>query len=220
MKRVSAIVSILILVFSFSLVAQDDYSPQYLFSGDGKPSISGFGGPFVEFSGIQNEFAVSVGGGGAVLLNQTFYVGGYGEGLTTSHYRYDLEEVVDFPAPKIAFGHGGFWLGYMHNSYKAIHFSASAKIGWGAISLYDSYYNYEPKDYWGKDAVFVAIPQVEAEMNLTPWFKINLAVGYRLVGGVDKSYIGQDGNVHQYYNASDFNSPEGTISFLFGGFGK
>jgi len=220
MKKVSSIVFICLLFLSSSLVAQDDYSPQYLFSGKGKPSVSGFGGPFVEFSGIQDEFAVSVGGGGAVLFNQTFYIGGYGEGLSTSHYRDDLSEVTGLASPKIAFGHGGFWLGYMHNSFKAIHFSTSAKIGWGAISLYDSYYNYEPNDYYGRDAVFVAIPQVEAEMNLTPWFKINMALGYRVVGGIDKTYVGTDGNLHQYYNASDFNSVEGTVSFLFGGFSK
>jgi len=203
-----------------TVVAQDEYSPQYLFGKNGKTSVSGFGAPFVEFSSIQGEFAVSVGGGGAVIFNQAFYIGGYGEGLTTGHYRYDLRDVVQLEQPKISFGHGGFWLGYINDSYKAIHFGASAKLGWGSISLFDAYYNYDVPNYYAKDAVFVAIPQVEVEMNLTPWFKINAGVGYRAVAGIDKSYIDAQGNPQQYYQSSDFNSFEGTISFLFGGFGK
>jgi len=220
MKKIKTILFLSVLFLSGSLLAQDDYSPQYLFSGQGKTSISGFGGPFVEFSGIQKEFAVSVGGGGAVIFNQTFYIGGYGEGLTTSHYRYDLSDVVNIAQPKISFGHGGFWLGYIHDSFKAIHFGFSSKLGWGSISLYDAYYNYEPRDYWAKDAVFVAIPQVEVEMNLTPWFKINVGVGYRAVAGIDKTYSDSEGNLHNYFDASDYNSAQGTISFLFGGFGR
>jgi hypothetical protein len=115
-------------------------------------------------------------------------------------------------------GHGGFWLGYIHNSYKAVHLAGSVKIGWGEISLYDAYYNYDPTDYRADDGIFVLIPQVEIEMNLTPWFKVNLAGGYRFVTGMDKEYQNSQGQWVNYYQSSDYSSPVGTISLLFGGF--
>ena len=45
---------------------------------DGRISVSVFGGPIVEFSGINDDLAISSGGGGALLLNKRFFIGGYG----------------------------------------------------------------------------------------------------------------------------------------------
>jgi hypothetical protein len=72
----------------------------------------------------------------------------------------------------------------------------------------------------GIDGVFVFIPQVEMEMNINRWFKINIGAGYQLVRGVDKTYINASKEVVKYYNSSDYNSPQLSISFLFGGFGR
>lgn len=211
--------SLLILMFvCVSLNAQDTKETQYLFQ-KGNVSISGFGGFTTEFSSIQNEFAVLTGGGGAAIFNQKFFFGGYGMGLSTKHNRNDLDSIINVKDNRISFGHGGFWIGYLHNSYKAVHLSTSAKIGWGQISLYDEYYDYkDPDEYLAKDNVFVLTPQLEVELNLTSWFKINFAGGYRLVSGADKSYI-FNGISKNYYNSSDFSGPVANISFLFGGFG-
>ncbi len=42
------------------------------------------------------------------------------------------------------FGHGGFWLGYIHNPKNAIHWGVNAKLGWGTVSMTDKTY----KDYY------------------------------------------------------------------------
>ena len=63
-------------------------STKYLLSE--KTVISGFGGPFIEFSSVNSEFAVCLGGGAAMLVNQSFFLGGYFEGIMTNHYRQDL----------------------------------------------------------------------------------------------------------------------------------
>jgi len=219
MKKQLILLMSTLFLWSSTLFSQEEKEMQYLLSGPNRPSISGFGGPFVEFSAVEGDMAVFVGGGGALLLGQTFYIGVYGEGLTTSHYRYDLSDVTGIEEPKISLGHGGFWLGYIHDSFKAIHPAASLKIGWGQIALYDSYYSYDPTDYVANDGIFVLIPQLEVEMNLTAWFKVNAGAGYRWMTGMDKQYS-KDGTMHDYFQSSDYNSFVGTISLLFGGFGN
>jgi len=206
--------------------SQEATQPKYLLSGNGKVVVSGFGGPTVGFSAIEDNLAVFTGGGGAVLLNQKVFFGGYGEGLSTIHERDPFtivnasgfkEEYTDL---RTEFGHGGFWLGYIHQSHKAIHLAASTKVGWGGASLID-------KSDWKKhdgdlvtDNVFVLTPQLEVELNMLRWFKINIGAGYRLVSGFGKTYENIDGERVKYFDEADFSQPELTVSFLFGGFGK
>ncbi|NVN93766.1 MAG: hypothetical protein HXX18_00640 [Bacteroidetes bacterium] len=216
-----------VIAFSvFMLNAQNEKPTQYIFGNNGKITVNGFGAPIVEFSSKGGSIAVSTGGGGAVLLNQTFYIGAYGMGLATEH---DLEglkvmqsngEIINYPTMRTSFGHGGFWLGYIHNRKDAFHWVVSTKIGWGSIDLVDADFEKDSHTKVGLDQVFVLTPQIEMEMNLTRWFKINIGAGYRYVSGVDKTYLNEKGETLSFYKSSDFNSPQASISFLFGGFGR
>src|SRR5210317_710072 len=115
MKKYLMITMTALMSFCFlNSSAQDEM--QYLFSGpDQKVSISGFAGVFNEFSGFDKDFAFSMGGGAALLVDQRFFLGGYGMGLTTRHLRdytwYDkyLEKNVSYNDLYTRFGHGGFW---------------------------------------------------------------------------------------------------------------
>jgi len=211
---------------------------KYIFSGDKKIKISGFIGPIMEFSAIQDKFAFFMGGGGGLIFNQKFYFGGYGEGLTTFHKPKDWDNEKheddndkskhiykdkdeDYDEGKINFGHGGFWLGYILHPHKPIHFGISSKIGWGSINTvseydYDEYY-FDKDDYY-LDHVFVAIPQLEVEFNFTKWFKVNAGIGYRIVAGIDKEIIYSDVDSKMIYDKKDFNKPQGTITLCFGYF--
>ena len=75
-----------------------------------------------------------------------------------------------------------------------------------------SYLDYQ----YYRDRIFTITPQVEMELNMTKWFRINVGVGYRFVAGIDATYE-QGENTVKFYEDSDFNSPVGTISFIFGG---
>lgn len=217
---------LLLSLISIIAVSQNEKPAEYLFGNNGNIKINGFGAPIVEFSFHGNEFAVSSGGGGAVLINQTFFFGGYGMGLATEHKLDGLKikqangTTTIYPSMRKIFGHGGFWLGYIHNRKEAIHWGVSTKIGWGAIGLCDADLENCDKGEIGIDNVFVFTPQVEIEMNMTRWFKINVGAGYRYVSGVDKTYVDADGLTKKYYNSSDFNCPHLTIGLLFGGFGQ
>jgi len=163
--------------------------------------ISGMGGPFMQFTSVAGEFGHMMGGGGAVLLNN-FFFGGYGLGLTNSIPDY----VNDNTSDKLTLGHGGFWMGYALFAEKPIHVTFSSLIGWGEFGVmqYDAGYPFI------RDKIFVLVPTVECELNLTRYFRIGVGASYNL-------YTMMDENLHGYKN-SDLSAPGGFLSFKFGWF--
>lgn len=219
------VVSILV---SFNAFAQQK-PIRYLFQSGEKIHVSGFGGPFVSFSAVGDEFAVLTGGGGAALFNQTFFLGGYGEGLSTEHFVRDLNIYNQssqtnhyYNKMQVTFGHGGLWLGYIHDHHKILHWGGSAKIGVGGVGLTYPGLSSDRFDMLMNDVVFVFIPQLEMEMNLLPWMKMNFGASYRLVSGVSKTYNFRqpDSKIieKEYFGSNDFSNPAFTVSLLFGGF--
>lgn len=201
--------------------AQDNNAkPKYLFQ-NANISVSGFAAGFAEFSSIQGDFALSAGGEAAFIFGNAFYIGGYGMGLSTRHFKEGLDTIVNINSPVISFNHAGFWLGYLYKSNKIFHPGISTKIGWGNISLFDR--NSDPDFNADKatDRVMVITPQIELDINLTNWLKINIGAGFRFVTGIDKTYKFENSSiVNKYYDLKDFNSPIGTVTIIIGGFGK
>lgn len=224
MKKVLVLMTAILLVNIVK--GQEEKPTQYIFGNNGKTSVTGFGAPIVQFWSKGGEMAVSSGGGGAVLINQTFFFGGYGLGMATEHNVENLKVIqsggntVNYPTLRTNFGSGGFWLGYIHHHKEAIHWGISTKVGWGVISMMDADFETDMHNGIGVDGVFVFIPQIEMEMNINRWFKINIGAGYQMVNGVNKTYTNTNNQVVNYYNSSDYNSPQASISFLFGGFGR
>ena len=119
---------------------------------------------------------------------------------------------------QVDFGHGGFWIGYIHKAQNPVHFAVTSKLGWGSITLnenYSDHFYYSGSEF--NDNVFVIQPQIEADFNFTKWMKMNIGAGYRFVTGVNKKYPSGNG-FKQLYDSKDFNKPEITLSFLFGWF--
>jgi hypothetical protein len=220
MKKTLHLIIILSLIAGMSKIhAQDEEEAIQTILSD-EIVFSGFGSPFVEFSSVNDQFAVILGGGGGLMVNQSVFIGGYFEGLMTNHYREDLHTIVDTEKPKISFEHGGIWLGYVYKHQKAVHGGLSMKLGWGEIDLKDSENGNPDSDYDYRDRIFNIQPQVEIEFNMTRWFKINVGAGYRFVTSIDATYGNSPGDQVDFYDINDFNSPVGTISLIFGGSGK
>ncbi|MEL7006773.1 MAG: hypothetical protein AAFN93_29205, partial [Bacteroidota bacterium] len=133
--------------------------------GNDYESISGFGGVLISISEFGGEVASYTGGGGAVLLDNTFYFVGYGLGLNDDR-RLEING-VDYD---VDFRHGGFLLGYNIKPERLVHLSVSTRLGWGSID-YDPFENSLDRF---DDQVFVVHPQVEVEFNMTHWFKLNV----------------------------------------------
>ncbi len=225
MKKVLLIIAVVFLIQN-GLNAQDDKPTQYLFGNHSNISVTGFGAPIVQFWSKGGDFAVSTGGGGAVLINQSFFIGGYGMGMASQFNVENLKVLlsngttINYPTLRTNFGHGGFWLGYINKRKEAIHWGISSKIGFGALSLMDNDYDMDTHGGYAVDGVFVFIPQLEMEMNINRWFKINIGAGYQLVNGINKTYVNTNNQIVSYYKSSDYNSPQASISLLFGGFGR
>lgn len=231
MKKYLAITLAMILGLAhLQTMAQDEM--QYLFGGNEKNiAVSGFAGVFNEFSAVDKDFAFSMGGGAALLFNQKFYFGAYGMGLTTRHIRtynvYDDEKNMNQPTEDLytRFGHGGFWLGYIHKPNNAIHWGVNVKTGWGGITLNDL--QYPGTDYkwvnYENDNVFVLIPELNLEMNILKWMRVNVGAGYRLVTGVNHTYDHWENGAlveKEYFDKDAFNSFTGNITLAFGWFNK
>lgn len=169
--------------------------------------ISGQGGPFMQFTAIDGEFAHLMGGGGALLVGD-FFFGAYGLGLTNTINvdRPEPEYAVDYAAgDKLSIGHGGFWMGYALFGDRAVHVTLSSLLGWGQIGTRDEY-NYETGL---SDGVFVVCPTMELELNLTQFFRLGVGASYNIYTSV---------NNLPGYKSSDFSSPGGFLSFKFGWF--
>ena len=100
----------------------DDQKIQTLMNSFEIDRISGFGGPTMSYTTINDEFAFMMGGGGGVIINNLF-LGGYGEGLSNT-----LNTGVENAIRNMEFSHGGFWAGYEIAHQRMIHPVISTRI--------------------------------------------------------------------------------------------
>ena len=188
------IILIALCVTSFNLMAQQQ---ETLFNR--AHVIGAFGGPIVEYNHITDEVELSVGGGGALIIDN-FFIGGYGMGTADESFLNNQDRI------KIDLGHGGFWLGATFQQHKLLHLYSSVKLGWGAVGI-----TFEDDDLDYADAVFVVAPEVGIELNIFTWFKVAATGGYRWVDGIDEGLGGISKDQFDGYSLN--------LTFRFGGFG-
>lgn len=187
----------LLLLLSIGVFAQNE-RPKTLIGNDPE-DISGFGGVLFSFMPIDGDLSTLTGGGGAVLFDNTFFIGGYGLGLTGNK-----EIELNGNDYSTSFGHGGFWLGYNIKPDELLHMGVETRLGWGSITTKSSTTN----EAVNEDDVFIFNPQFFGEVNIAYWFKVNAGVGYQKTIGVDNNF----------FDATDFDGPTFGISLLFGWF--
>lgn len=208
MKKQIRLILVLLTVSIVQIQAQEDDLKEHQFLFDSENiQISGFGGPLIGFSTLDNDFAVFTGGGGAMLINQKYFVGGYGEGLTTQH-QINKSQVSCLDKNTIAFGYGGLWLGYIYKPHRLVHVNINTVAGWGGISLYDNEFDVANMEHCDKDIVFVVMPKIEMEVNLTSWMKFTAGAGYRFTSGISSPL----------YSQKMFNQPNIRLGVMFGNF--
>lgn len=135
-----------------------------LISGD--IESGGCGGPVVKLSGVNNTFAVFIGGRGGWIINHTFLIGGGGYGLVTD---------VFVSSNKLHMGYGGLWAEYIINSDSLVHFTIGTLIGMGS-----AHYDPEGSD---QQSYFVLEPEANVELNVVQFFRVCAGVSYRLTIG-------------------------------------
>jgi hypothetical protein len=190
---------LLIALFSFSLFAQ---KIETLAGGD-EMIIGGFGGPTFQATSIAGETAFLMGGEGAMIVNHTFGVGGAGYGLIN-----EIERNDNSVKSKIKFGYGGVKFYYVSNYDKLFHFTAALLIGAGGINEEEKDVITGHEEENETDKLFLLIPALGVEMNVTKIFRIEFAAKYRYVNGVDL----------ENYSDKDFSGLTISLFFKFGRF--
>lgn len=153
----------------------------------------GFGGPVVKFSEVLSEFAVFAGGRGGWIINHTFVIGAGGYGLAN-----DIRLGDSIVGRDVEFGYGGLEFEYINSSNSLVHFSVYMLIGAGGLS----------GTVVEEESVFVLEPALNAELNITKFFRLNGGVGYRWVSAVDNPGFAD----------SDFTAVCGQLTAKFGAF--
>lgn len=167
---------LVIFCMTYTLSAQQTLSNRSSFQ------IGGFGGPIIEFSDLDGNFGVSVGGGGGIMLNH-FFIGVYGLGST-----HDILKNIDADNFDVTLVHGGLWLGYDFSPHRLVHVTSSFRGGYGAL-LYGLEDNFSEYDF--DDEIFTMTPEIGVELNVNRFVKIGTTFGYRWVKDVDSSPTSQ-----------------------------
>ena len=187
---------------SYSAAQDDEFRTIFKRNGDKNIKITAFGGPMMEFTSVGNDFCHMMGGGGALMIGNTFF-GGYGFGKTNStSYKYD-------PNYRLNYGYGGLWMGYVIAPNAPVHLSLSGQMGWGAISKAQKFPDGNLQNIESQ-SVFVLTPIAEVEFNFSRLFKLGIGASYNWVTG--------EGITNTPYTTNDLSKPAIYMSFKFGWF--
>lgn len=163
-------------------------------------NVSGFGGPSLSFSTVNNRFALMMGGSGGIIFNDNLFFGGYGSGITNN---VSIDSSV-YQGSYIGFASGGLWTGFVFMNKKKIHPVISVMVGWGSVSISN-----ELGYVLDMDNVYVITPCLDLEMNFSDYFRLCVGIHYRKITGIEKIA----------FTNNDFSSLGGHITLKFGWFG-
>lgn len=206
MKKQIYLTLIFTIIIGFSSVLRAE--EEVLFGGI--TSHGGYGGPTISLGQFNEEGGLFVGGRGGWIINHSFSVGFGGWGLVSNNRVKDYNQEVYYwgydqfgnynkitkvdSSWYLSGGYGGLILEYIYNSNKIIHITGSLLIGAGSFEYRDSpisqdnhnQYMWEDNEvnYNKKyDEVFVLEPAINAEFNISKWFRINTGITYRIITG-------------------------------------
>ncbi|MBN2509106.1 MAG: hypothetical protein JXB03_02475 [Spirochaetales bacterium] len=178
------------LLFSSGLIFAEDSAPKTLF-GDFL-SISGYGGVSVEYARLNDEtYGWLTGGRGAVIIDDTFAIGGFGKMFVQPTKRAELTGTpYSGEEPYVHLGYGGLLLEYHLNPKDLVHLSVGVLAGVGGVSY--SPYSIEDDEFdtdadrpTDIEAFVVVEPEVTLLINLTRFCRAGLGVSYRYPYGLD-----------------------------------
>jgi hypothetical protein len=169
----------------------------------------GFGGPVLKFTNINKQTAIMIGGRGGWILGHSLVLGGGG---------YAVINEIDAPVNAlplegpldIEFGYIGFELEYIFDPTSIYHFGFYTLIGGGATNFVKDVGSVTSSNEQAGETAFMFVlePAVNAELNITEWFRLCVGVSYRMTIGVDQERL----------DNSDFSGVNGNLTFKFGKF--
>lgn len=163
--------------------------------------ISGYGGPFLEYTKFIGQPALFIGGKGGVLFNRKFAVGLMIKGKTTRN-NFKASNKGKQENMRISNGFGGVFIEYIWNIKKAIHLTTFANFMGGRNSIYlqselDTFSKEKNKDVTKVKPIerilfFGIEPGLGIDINILQFIIANFNLSYRFV--TSKSTFGFNNN--------------------------
>ncbi|GAB4283554.1 MAG: hypothetical protein Kow0068_08450 [Marinilabiliales bacterium] len=191
MKQVLIIIS---LFYCISLFSQQNDDEEFKTLLSDSVNITGYGYPVLTVSNYNNQVAAYIGGGGGLIINNKFFIGGFGNGLISN---FQVPE-GEFKDKKFEIGCGGIWIGYIFFGTKMIHPELSLMASWGGISISEESARYNPDSY---DSFMTISPTVEVNYTPVKFLRIGAGFSYNYVNGLsfggitDKDFTGPGGYI-------------------------
>ncbi len=204
----------LMLVLGAPLMAQEQ---ETLFNSP--VEHGGYGGLVQKLTSIRGEAGWMMGGYGGWLIDHRLMIGVGGYGLVSNVRASAESEAAYSPWDEplyVEFGYGGLMLEYTLAPSKLVHINLQTLIGAGGVThrtnMYENLLDDDGPDYrhYGRrEAVFVAEPAVNVELNVTEWFRVAAGGSYRFVSGV---------NEMRGLSNKDLSGPSASLALKFGAF--
>jgi hypothetical protein len=166
----------------------------------------GFGAPVYKATSIDGKNVNVFGGRGAWMINRTYFLGGFGYGLTS-----EIGARKDNRNGKLSLGYGGILGGYNLYTDDLFHASFLLQLGAGQIGIDigdEDLALADQADDEDSDQFSVIEPEVLLETNVTRYFRIGVGTSYRIARGVDGDIL----------STGDVEGWSGVLAFNFGTF--
>jgi len=159
----------------FFLVAFVTYSSLSL-AQETNNNTSGYGGPLIQATNINNDWGLIIGGKGGGVFNERFVFGGVGQGLVSS---MDISTADTSPSLSFEYGAGGVYFEYLFKSESFVGVSIPLNIMAGGVSVNDS----ETDEEVESTGIFIIEPGVNFEFKASDYFNPTLSISYRQTMG-------------------------------------
>lgn len=143
-------------------------------------SWGAYGGPKISLITPMNKSAIMLGGQGAVVLNNQFALGGFGQGMTGST-SFDGTPYGHDESLELSMGYGGIYLEYMPFRNKLFHPSISLPVGLGGASVSTK----DSETKISKSSILTFTPRIGLDFNVGENAVISLFAGYQLISAKD-----------------------------------
>lgn len=177
-----------------------------------KTESTGYGALSTVYSKFNGEHAAFAGAYGGWMINHKLMIGLGGYGLATNHRGVGLNAQTH-QKNDWQMGYGGLMVEYTFLGNDVVHFTANTLLGGGIIKnghgrgTIPENGSDELRDI-DASGFYLVQPSINAEVNVTNWFRVGLGAGYRYVTGVDQQGISN----------SKMSAPTANLTLKFGVF--
>lgn len=169
-------IRILLVLSFFGIATTLATAQQKTLFDDPEIKIGGFGGVGAKVTQINNRTALLFGGGGAWVIERSFFVGGSGYSLLTEATGEEMTNGA------LNMGYGGVVVGYQFLPDELVHFNLQTLVGGGGVSYQNSVGGFSREN---DDGFFIVEPSAEVEVNMTRHIKMGVQGSWRIVGDIE-----------------------------------